>query len=190
MTRWRGSYCTAPVVSMINIFLSAPVTILPLNTNYVTEIISQIQSFHRNTWRREHWEPCYCDVLQVSNLIEIHIFFSDFKHVLELILQDVAIWCIVSHIPIHSSCLRISTLSAISRSTRGEEVCYSLYQEFNLWRMFFLMCHYFVKCLTKNQPQNNKRPRSLHGFMTKKGASPSCTGHCIKSSWFAQYGCL
>lgn len=31
MTRWRGSYCNAPVVSMINIFLSAPVTILPFH---------------------------------------------------------------------------------------------------------------------------------------------------------------
>lgn len=45
MTRWKGSYCNTPVVSMINIFLSAPVTILPLKKN-VTEVISQIQSFY------------------------------------------------------------------------------------------------------------------------------------------------
>ncbi len=35
-----------PVVSMINIFLTVPVTILPLNMNYVTEVLSQIQSFN------------------------------------------------------------------------------------------------------------------------------------------------
>lgn len=86
-------------------------------------------------------------------------------------LQVVAARRVVSYIPIHSFCLGISTLSAISRSTRGEGVCYSLYQE---WRMFFffLMFHYFVKCFTKNQPQNNKWPKSLHGFMTKKGSVP------------------
>lgn len=168
MTRWRGSYWNAPVVSMINIFLSAPFTTLPLNTNYFTGVISQIQSFHSVTWWREDWEPCCCDALQASKPHRDPYFLFWLQTC--SILQEVVARCVASDNPIRSSCLR--TPSAISRSTRGEEVRYSLYQEFNLWRMFFMMCHYFVKCFTKNQPQNNKRPKSLHGFMTKKGSVP------------------
>lgn len=157
---------------MINIFLSAPVTILPYTTKhklcywgYFSNPIILLNHMKKGRlgalllWYtlsvKPHREPHFLFWLQTC-----------------FILQEVAVRCVVSYIPIHSSCWRISTLSAISRSTRGEEVCYSLHQEFNLWRMFFLMCHYFVKCFTKNQPQNNKWPKSLHGFMTKKGSVP------------------
>lgn len=55
----------------------------------------------------------------------------------------------------------------------------------NLWKMFlfdvpFLFIYFFfifffwlfVQCLTPNQPQNNKWPKSCHGVKTKKGSGP------------------
>lgn len=107
------------------------------------------------------------------------------------ILQEVAVRCVVRYIPIHSSCLRISTLSAISRSTRGEEVCYSLRQEFHLGRMFLFWCAIILfNVLPKTSPKTTSDPKVFMVSRLRRDQSPSCTGHCIKSSWFAQYGCL
>lgn len=104
-------------------------------------------------------------------------------------LQVVAARRVVSYIPIHSFCLGISTLSAISRSTRGEGVCYSLYQE---WRMFFFFwCSIILlNVLPKTSPKTTSDPKVFMVSWLRRGQSPSCTGQCIKSSWIAQYGCL
>lgn len=155
MTLRRGSYCTALVVSMITIFISAPDTIVPLNTNYVTEAISQIQSFYWITGRREFREPCYYDIPQASNLTEIHIFCSEFRHgsscrrcphnvLLGTSQSNPLVVELQRYLPFHGKCAFLFTKSLTW------EGC------------FFLMCHNFVKCFTKNQPQNKKWTKTFH----------------------------
>lgn len=136
------------------------------------------------TRRREDWEPpprC-CDALRASEkthrdpcvlfwLQTCFIFAGGGRATCCLVTSQSAplVWEFWHYLPF--------------QGLLGEKKCaISLHQEFNLWRdvlFFFLffffssMCHYFVKCFTKNQPQNNKWPESrFHGFMTKKGSSP------------------
>lgn len=126
LPRWLGEEVpteTAPVVSMINIFLFAPVTTPPLNANYVSEVLSQIQSFYAKKGRLGAPPPllwCTPSVRKNSWRSMCSVLTSDMFHLCRRWPCDV----LFSHISIRSSCLRILTLSAISRSTRGEEVCY------------------------------------------------------------------
>ena len=172
---------------MINIFLFAPVTTPPLNANYVSEVLSQIQSFYAKKGRlgappplvwctpsvrkkKPHRDPCVLFWLQTC-----FIFARGGRATCCLVTSRSAplVWEFRHYLPF--------------QGLLGEKKCaISLYQEFNLWRdvfffvfflfcffFFFSMCHYFVQCFTKNQPQNNKWPKSrFHGFMTKKGSSP------------------
>lgn len=171
MTRWKSSYCNTPVDSMINIFLSAPVTILPLK-KMLLRLFLKSSHFTDSHKERKIGSPVIVTYFkcQTSQKSILSVLTSEI--VWAPIMQGVVIWCVVSYISNYSSCLTITTLYATLGSTWGEEVCCSLYQELNLWRPFFLMCHYFVKCFTINQAQNNKWPKSHHGSMTKKGSVP------------------
>lgn len=93
LPRWLGEEVpteTAPVVSMINIFLFAPVTTPPLNANYFSEVLSQIQSFYAKKGRLGAPPPvAVMHSERPKKLIEIHVFCSDFRHVSSL--QEVAV---------------------------------------------------------------------------------------------------
>lgn len=80
---------------MINIFLFAPVTTPPLNANYFSEVLSQIQSFYAKKGRLGAPPPpvAVMHSERPKKLIEIHVFCSDFRHVSSL--QEVAVQRVV-----------------------------------------------------------------------------------------------
>lgn len=142
LPRWLGEEVpteTAPVVSMINIFLFAPVTTPPLNANYFSEVLSQIQSFYAKKGRLGAPPPRCCDALRASEkthrdpsvlfwLQTCFIFAGGGRATCCLVTSQSAplVWEFWHYLPF--------------QGLLGEKKCaISLHQEFNLWRdvLFF-----------------------------------------------------
>lgn len=70
--------------------------------------------------------------------------------------------------PTHFFVREFQQYSTLRGQITVEEVCYISTSPCE--RCSYSMCHSFVKCLTENQPQSNKCPKSR--IKTKKGSDP------------------
>lgn len=147
---------------MMNIFLSAPITILPLNTHYV-----HWDSFSKPIMKKGRlWAlvavthvKCQTSLRSIFSVLSSDMFHLAggghimwWLHLCILLFKNFNTIC---HFKVYSG--RRSVLFFLPLT------CGSCY---------YLMCHSFVKGFTKNQPQTNKWPKSFHVFMTKKGSAP------------------